>query len=547
MYFLFVFFYISSFLSSFLSCASRNILFVEKMSEEAENDCVASADLIRRAVVFSGHANFNALSLEGAELRLQKVEETWDEYRKAFKIVRKGTAAADIEKLMDKFDIVQTNFFKAASAYKVKINTLKATTVQANRTEKEPVKVSIEMPQGSIRNIWGKFDGNERMWSGFRDRFIAAVHNNDKIEPSFKFQHLQDSLSGDAAKTLAGWQLSNDCYVEAWDRLNEVYNKKYTIRRSHLRHFLQMKQIQAPATRDDLQGLSNASHEMIRQLRAEGLPVDHWNFLIVHCIHERLDEETGRRWELQRLSLAQPDDPTAKQILGFVDQQATAAPIGRRSDSTDSLKVQRISDTSVDSDHSKDKSTEHYANKSTGRKFNRSCEACHGTHHVWECSEFRALSFSARKEFVQRRNICPNCLKTGHKENQCFQSKCVRCPGAPAHNILLCPSRELNKQVMPSTHVQETDEYASVRRGKFNQSHRNQDGTEFSNDANRMYDNRLEILNDKLDLIEQKEKLLDEKLGIVGNKRAGQNKENLDCGIIGKKNKKDGSYVQSID
>ena len=77
--------------------------------------------------------------------------------------------------------------------------------------------------------------------------------------------------------------------------MNEVYNKKYTIRRSHLRHFLQLKQIQAPATRDELQGLSNASHEMIRQLRAEGLPVDHWNFLIVHCIHERLNGETGCR------------------------------------------------------------------------------------------------------------------------------------------------------------------------------------------------------------------------------------------------------------
>lgn len=440
------------------------------MSEEAEGDCIANADVIRRAVVFSEHANFGALDIEGAEIRLKKVEETWDEYRAAFKILRTAAAAADIEKLMDKFDAVQTNFFKAASAYKAKINALKATTVQANRTENEKVQINVEMPQASIRNIWGKFDGNERMWTGFRDRFVAAVHNNDKIDPSFKFQHLQDSLSGEAARTLAGWQLSNDCYVEAWDRLNEVYNKKYAIRRSHLRHFFQMKQIQAPATRDELQSLSNASHEMIRQLRAEGLPVEHWDFLIVHSIHERLDEETGRRWELQRLSLDKPDDPTAKQILGFIDQQAIAAPVARRAiDRTDNLKIQKARDSSVSSTRSKDKVSVQSTGKSTGtaKKFNRPCEVCQGAHQIWDCPDFLSLNLRARKDFVERRNICPNCLKTGHKESQCFQGKCVRCPGAPAHNIHLCPSKEINKQVMSSTRVKDSDEFALVRRPKF--------------------------------------------------------------------------------
>ena len=43
------------------------------MTEEAESDCIANADLIRRAVVFSEHTNFNTLNIE---LRLKKVEES---------------------------------------------------------------------------------------------------------------------------------------------------------------------------------------------------------------------------------------------------------------------------------------------------------------------------------------------------------------------------------------------------------------------------------------------------------------------------------------
>lgn len=47
-------------------------------------------------------------------------------------------------------------------------------------------RVEVIMPQQDIKNTWGKFGGDLTAWTGFRDRFVGAVHVNKDIEPAFK-------------------------------------------------------------------------------------------------------------------------------------------------------------------------------------------------------------------------------------------------------------------------------------------------------------------------------------------------------------------------
>lgn len=81
----------------------------------------------------------------------------------------------------------------------------------------------------SIENTWGEFSGTLTQWQGFHDRFKAAV-----IPRAFKFQYLQKSLEGQAAAALGEWQLSDENYNEAWDRLKELYEREYQTSRQIL-------------------------------------------------------------------------------------------------------------------------------------------------------------------------------------------------------------------------------------------------------------------------------------------------------------------------
>lgn len=111
-------------------------------------------------------------------------------------------------------------------------------------------------------------------------------------------------------------------YQEAWERMMSVYDDPYKIAQSYMRRLYQLPVLQSPASADDLKRMSDVTNETIRQLRALGLPVDSWDFVFVHNLHERLENETGRLWQRARASgvLA-----TATEMIDFLDREAAAA------------------------------------------------------------------------------------------------------------------------------------------------------------------------------------------------------------------------------
>ncbi|XP_031632020.1 uncharacterized protein LOC116346229 [Contarinia nasturtii] len=323
--------------------------------------------------------------------------------------------------------------------------------------------------QHDVKNTWGQFDGTITKWQGFHDRFVAAIHDNENVTEAYKFQYLKQSLVGQAKKDFGEWLVSDEGYKECWDRLKQMYDKKYLIRREYLRNFLRLPELHGAPSARELQHMANVTHETMRQLKAQGLPVEFWNFFIVHCLHERLDPETSRQWELQR----ETDDPGAMEMLMFIERQAAALPVeatGHRSridvsigSGQDSRSVQTRKRESSTHRHQ----PKYDQKKSSGKPSHCKvpCDVCTDMHQIWECDQFLSLSFRGRRDFVDRRNICPNCLKKGHKEKDCFQRGCVRCPGAPKHNILLCPAKEVNKSAM-NFRVQDDDEYSLTRKNK---------------------------------------------------------------------------------
>ncbi|XP_018393376.1 PREDICTED: uncharacterized protein LOC108772353 [Cyphomyrmex costatus] len=61
---------------------------------------------------------------------------------------------------------------------------------------------------------------------------------------------------------------------------------------------------------------------------------------------------------------------------------------------------------------------------------------CQGSHSIYKCKDFLALSVSSRNSEIRKRKICINCLRsTEHKASQCPSGTCRTCKGK--HNTLL--------------------------------------------------------------------------------------------------------------
>lgn len=291
-----------------------------------------------------------------------------------------------------------------------------------------------------IENTWGEFDGTWTHWQGFHDRFKAAVHDNEQIPSIFKFQHLMKSLKGQAKLDMGEWPQTEAAYGEMWERMKELYAQKYKTGMKFLEKFFSLPKLEKPSG-FLLQKMSNTTHEVMRSLRTMNYPVDHYDLFFVYGIHERMDPDTSRAWELERLS----DQPTTKEILAFLDRQAKAALFSSKGQNDGRKRGSSGRDNKNDAKRPKPSATD--GSKSDSRAENRVCKVCKDNHAVHKCQVFKKMSLSERKKSARDNELCFNCLNPSHASKDCRASACKRCPDKK-HNSLLCNENPLNRAVL---------------------------------------------------------------------------------------------------
>ena len=314
----------------------------------------------------------------------------------------------------------------------------RAVQVQAPLASERPIYY-VNCKNESVQNTWGEYDGDELAWQGFHDRFKAAVHDNANIPKVFKFQHLFSSLTGKAKKDIGQWPQSEAGYDELWERLPEMFDRKYETSLKVVSKFYDLPKLDKPNA-FMLKKLCNTTHEVLRTLRTMKYPVDKYDLFIVCGLHERLDAETSKAWQLERKS----ERPTTKEMLEFLDRQAKATVLSHHS-SNDNRK--RAS-TSRDGGSAPKQAKPNVPSAShSGAKTNvRLCKVCNANHAVHQCSTFRKMNFSERKKCAREKELCFNCLSPSHTSRECQSSSCRRCPGKK-HNSLLCNENPLNRSV----------------------------------------------------------------------------------------------------
>lgn len=412
----------------------------------------SSSASIDRAHIYVRSDAFGECDVEFARCRLETLQNAWELIGKNAEVLSQGADEQLQEEIQTKVAAAEEKYLVACAALKRKIRELEpAVQQQQNQQQQQPLAVQVNMPfqQHDIRNTWGEFDGNLTKWQGFRDRFISAIHANELVTPGYKFSHLKKSLTGKALRTLGEWQLTDENYQEAWKRLNEVYDKKYATCRELLRQFFKLPEIHGTPKANDLQRMSDVTYQTLRQLAAQGVPTQHWDMIVVHMLHERLDADTACKWEENRKT----ETPTAKEMCDFLEKHANVlenAQDNRRIQPKDlsiAITNERARMEKTNKASSLKRKDESDSKPSTSAQVKRMpCYSCKSMEHaLWDCPDFLALSLKSRQDFVKERKVCPNCLKGGHGIDDCFQGPCIRCPNRPMHNSVLCPVKEVRK------------------------------------------------------------------------------------------------------
>ena len=84
------------------------------------------------------------------------------------------------------------------------------------------------------------FSGNPLEWLTFWDSFNVAVNSNPNLEGVQKFNYLRAQLTGDAARVIAGFPLSNTNYIQAVDLLKTRFGEPQNIISTHMQALLNL-------------------------------------------------------------------------------------------------------------------------------------------------------------------------------------------------------------------------------------------------------------------------------------------------------------------
>lgn len=433
---------------------------VEVLPESAEAKQLKSVQRnISRMAQFAASDQIETLGYEGLRLRNDRLTALWEKADDLFLVLVSQTDENPglVLSYEESIGITEEEYFEASTNFRQKMLELERREAAANPSAtnqegidagKKEIKVILPLQEHDMKNTWGYFDGsNEKEWLGFRDRFKAAILDKTEISEAYKLSYLTNSLKGAAARTLGNCHVANESVQVAWDRLMAVYNNVYKIARAHLRDFYQLPMLQTPVTSADLQHMSNVTHETIRQLRALELPVEHWDFVFVHALHERLDDATARQWNLIRSS----SQPTILEMTDFLDKEASAATSATKEQDQLTITIRNKDKSNASSRSSTPVGRTQMQRNNTGTVPKQyPCEACPGTefHPIFKCPNFLALNLNARKDFAYRRRLCENCLKKGHHKNACDDvRRCTlaQCQANPLHNSLLCPGKQTSQ------------------------------------------------------------------------------------------------------
>ncbi|PIC36586.1 hypothetical protein B9Z55_015519 [Caenorhabditis nigoni] len=292
----------------------------------------------------------------------------------------------------------------------IRKNTETAQPVQAA----EPVKATVAntVTNAPSYNILNKrhmdlpvFYGDIAEWPAFYLIFDALVAKDTECPDVMKHNILRQHLKGAPYELVKPYKADGTEFKTALDRLIKMYNaddKQYD--------YLWSRLINLQRAKDNPESMRHTHNEMnaiINSLKSHG-SIETQNFQSV--IKTKIPRAT-----LLEILKMKPEKTTG--LLNAFDEIISIEEMAQRSHNT-SYKEERSIFT---------------VKKSNTQ---RNCKFCgRNNHATHECKTVATLN--DRREYVKNKQLCYNCMNSGHTSRECRSPKCRKCD--KKHNSALCP------------------------------------------------------------------------------------------------------------
>ena len=393
----------------------------------------ADQQLILSASIAEAFENLNsrAITREQVEMKLEAVEQTWEEFRVNHQTITLASFKLDstdhrkVRKhsyfFEDIFTATKDCFLETAAIMSILLNDQQVRSSRASpeRSISQPPTVAsfINAPRLPPIDL-PKFDGTLDDWLSFRDSFTSLVLSNGNISPVEKLQYLETSLVDSDLKNIA---LTSNNLQEAWDSLTAVYENNRLLVDSALQSLFSLRKMTRESA-SEMQVLYMSVTQIYRTLETLKRPVQHWDDILVFTCVQRLDSESIKAWAHHLGASKEP--PTWKQLSDFlltrllflraIEMSQSRPPFQSRTRSVYSHS------TSVGSSNNEAK----YA-----------CSLCTEKHHLSRCPKYRRKTVWQRRQVVRTNSLCFNCLGRHRVSNCSSRKRCSKC-GNQHHSTL---------------------------------------------------------------------------------------------------------------
>ena len=266
-----------------------------------------------------------------------------------------------------------------------------------------------------------RFSGKYEDWTSFQDSFMAVV---DKwtIPLEKKIQYLKTNVEGEAFDLIKELSITAENYQAAWLILKKQYENPKFIIGQQISQLVRLPIILNGGNPSEIKTMIVRSSSCLNALKAMKYELnDLGSALLAEVMSEKLDRQLRERWEIEK-----PGDKVAEwnDMVNFLNKH---------------MRVQEhlVSNRARLGDVEKSKFKDVGPRNRALVTANSTCSMCSGSHAIYQCPVFLALSTQSREAKVRENQLCFNCLgSSSHTARNCPSTySCKEC-GKSHHSLL---------------------------------------------------------------------------------------------------------------
>ncbi|XP_075167714.1 uncharacterized protein LOC142239839 [Haematobia irritans] len=290
---------------------------------------------------------------------------------------------------------------------------------------------SFSVPQHSSSRLPSlklpKFDGKYLEYKNFINTFNNLVHKDPNFPVTEKFNHLLSCLSGEALSTIKAFQVTDENYQSALDRLKERYDNDTLIFLENVTSMFKISKSSKPAPKQ-LRNIVDTISALYSSLKSLGSYEQICDAFIIHLAMSKVDPETKQKWDefIEYTKL-----PSWTDCCSMLDRRCQQLDAQCRRTSK-----QQNPSTSSNYSHNNQPSKQHsLLAKNMAQEI--ICNHCSKSgHFITTCQRFIVVTPNQRMEQAKQQKLCLNCLAKGPMYMQCPSRYSCRFCKQKHHSLL---------------------------------------------------------------------------------------------------------------